>query len=130
MHLTTESNRDLSRYLAGAVLDNNIPILADGSGLLGIGLGRPSVGLRLEMVLLRVRHGDLSEPLITKSNPKHQIKQDCTKKGNSQTKKPNKCGTEAIGLRTKSEWISTPNYLVWIDREEKEAVSEREGGAD
>jgi hypothetical protein len=82
LHLTTESNRDLSRYLAGAVLDNNIPILADGSGLLGIGLGRPSVGLRLEMVLLRVRHADLSEP------------------------------------------------LVWIDREEKEAVSEREGGAD
>lgn len=46
-------------YLAGAVLDDDESILADGAGLLGVGLWRPCISLRLEVVLL-VRHGEPS----------------------------------------------------------------------
>ena len=42
--------------LAGPGLDDNVTILADGAGLLWIGLGSSGIGLRLEVVLL-VGHG-------------------------------------------------------------------------
>jgi hypothetical protein len=44
-----EMGEALALYLAGAVL-------ADGPGLLRVGLGGAGVGLGLEVVLLRVRH--------------------------------------------------------------------------
>lgn len=43
------------RNLAGPVLDDDVPILADRSSLLRVGLGRSGIGLRLEMMLF-VRH--------------------------------------------------------------------------
>lgn len=46
--------RDLN--LAGAVLDVDVAVFADGTGLLRVGFGGSGVGLGLEMVLL-VRHG-------------------------------------------------------------------------
>lgn len=49
--LTSLRGRNLHN-LAGVVLNNDVPILADGS----------SLGLRLKVVLLGVRHGDLGEP--------------------------------------------------------------------
>lgn len=42
--------------LAGPGFDDNVTILADGAGLLWIGLGSSGIGLRLEVVLL-VGHG-------------------------------------------------------------------------
>lgn len=41
--------------LAGTALDDNVAILADGSGLLREGLGGSGVGLGLKMMLF-VRH--------------------------------------------------------------------------
>jgi hypothetical protein len=46
----------VERYLARAVLDDDVSILADGTGLLRVGLGRAGVGPGLEVVLLGVRH--------------------------------------------------------------------------
>jgi hypothetical protein len=43
-------------YLARAVLDDDVAVLADGSGLLGEGLGGAGIGLVLEGVL-GIRHG-------------------------------------------------------------------------
>lgn len=42
-------------HLAGTSLDDDVPVLADGAGLLRVGLGGAGVGLGLELVLL-VRH--------------------------------------------------------------------------
>lgn len=44
------------RYLAGAVLDDDVAVLANGAGLLRVGLGSAGVSLRLELVLFAVRH--------------------------------------------------------------------------
>lgn len=41
--------------LAGAILDDNVTILTNSSGLLGESLRRAGVGFRLEVMLL-VRH--------------------------------------------------------------------------
>lgn len=38
--------------LARAILDDDVAVLADGTGLLRVGLGRSGVGFGLEMVLL------------------------------------------------------------------------------
>ena len=46
----------MALYLAGAILDDDVSVLADGAGLLRVGLGGAGVGLGLEVVLLRVRH--------------------------------------------------------------------------
>jgi hypothetical protein len=43
-------------YLAGAVLDDEVAALADGAGLLRVGLGRAGIGLGLELVVFGVRH--------------------------------------------------------------------------
>jgi hypothetical protein len=51
-----EMGEALALYLAGAVLDDDVSVLADGPGLLRVGLGGAGVGLGLEVVLLRVRH--------------------------------------------------------------------------
>ena len=48
-------------------LDDEEAVLADGASLLRVGLGRTSVGLRFEVVLLQVRHGD---PCIKNPNPR------------------------------------------------------------
>jgi hypothetical protein len=42
-------------HLAGTSLDDDVAVLADGAGLLRVGLGGAGVGLGLELVLL-VRH--------------------------------------------------------------------------
>lgn len=50
------------KHLAGPVLDDNVTVLANGSGLLRIGLGCAGVSLGLEVVLF-VRHGDGSSSI-------------------------------------------------------------------
>jgi len=55
-HLNQSRGLERWIYLAGAVLDDEVAVLADGAGLLRVGLGRAGVGIRLEVVLLGVRH--------------------------------------------------------------------------
>ena len=102
-------------YLAGAALDDDESVLADGTGLLRVGLGRPSVGLRLEVVLLGVRHG------YPCNKPKQQdprISLDYSR--SQQAKQIRNQEHELLNSEANLRGGGSNSNLVWMDHEEAE----------
>jgi hypothetical protein len=103
-------------YLAGAVLDDDEAVLTDGASLLRVGLGRSGVGLRFEVVLLRVRHGD---PCKKKKETNNKIRKLASIRiprilGN---KRNYKSETRSTEFGSKSDGDGSEFNLAWLDQE-------------